>query len=925
MPRIRPPPGVNSSALPHDTACGVRRKRSAQIRMSSTSSSVYPNSTHTLSPSESSASGSPRSPESQLQDNHAVSSFDPDGEMSSDFDGDDVSYRLRLLVKNSYFLPPAHSKPLSSDLTSPLKAQKQPSRAATPTFLDLFRLGKSKSRPSTASSSTTAVESNGPVLRTASDTTMAGRYAPKSQLRSMHPRGVSQPFHHAPSKTPAGRVVVVREIMDDLIVAAKEAERDIKVREWRNSQDIEGGYEDHIDPTDAVDLPQPSAGYPFAVQSTAAHGLGVEQSVSAADLAERLIPPASPHSSSLHPPDDAWRRALLHEAIGHSLNASPAESVLSTKTSSLAKPNLAREPLTPSSIGPSKLQHALDQKIISHPVQVASISDNVSVPTPRLASAVNPTNRYMRRLSSPDVNEVTRRLSYCPQRAESPAHLHTPLAPPPRSVNPSLFHTRQSTQGDFDMPPSSTHIRKAKSSPSIPENRGISVPPIPSFNISLSPEPIANQSLHLSSASASTASSYYTDDRGEDEWDYRPSMTVSTTEGRPSYSEFDRPSPAVSAFGDGRHSAYLSSSPIPGQIARELSDSDAPEPTPRSSTLSPPPRTSSSPSNAPLLPPPRKSSLHYRVVTTRITPTPSPSISPVSTPGPSQSSFNIVSPQQDFHSRGFSPTLPVSPGLATRRGNSGPTPLMLNANTRVPVAVHSAPPPASPASFFDNIQDGMHDLDDSSESDEDEDAEQSLGSEDDGEDTNDADLDTTLAYEPLRARAYSNLPSPRSPLTQPRTPFTMPKFRNQSTPNVARPPFSPSLANFSPTLARFRIPQQKRTPPNHQPVSNIPPHSPTFFASKKSGISPRKSPLEFVHNNKSSDDEPLPIIIGYDSSSSASHPTTESNTAGSGQKNQSTQDESLRKLDGLMVQHMEAEKDRMKKIARTLQESNAMG
>lgn len=939
MPRIRPPPSVNSSALPLDTASGVGRKRSVQTRMSSTSSSVYPNSTHTLSPSESSASGSPRSPESQLQDNRAVASFDPDGEMSSDFDGDDVAYRLRLLVKNSYFLPPAHSKPLSTDLTSPMKSQKPPSRAGTPTFLDLFRLGKSKSRPSTASSSTTAVESNGPVLRTTSDTTTVGRFAPKSQLRSMHPRSASQPFHHAPSKTPAGRVVVVREIMDDLIVAAKEAERDMKVREWRNSQIIEDDYEDHIDPTDAVDLPQPSAGYPFAVQSTAAHGLGVQQSVGAADLADRLIPPDSPRGSSLHPPDDAWRKALLHEAVGHSLNASPANSALSVKTLSLASPGPAREPLTPlSPVGPSKLKRALDQRIISHPVEVASISsDDVSATAPGLASAVNSINRHMRRLSSPEVIDVTRRLSYCPQRAESPAHLHTPLAPPPRSANPFHFHsqsdsqTRQSDQEISETPLFlSPQIRKAKSSPSITENLGISVPPIPSFNISLSPEPMANRSSHLSSASVSTASSYYTDEHGEDEWDNRPSMTLSTTEGRPSFSEFDRPSPAVSAFGDGRHSAYLSSSPIPSHMARESLDSDAPEPTPRYSTMSPPPRVSSSLSNAPLFPPPRSSSLHYRVVTTRATPTPSPSISPASTPGPSQPSFNVGSPQQDSLFGGLSP---ISPGLATRRGNMGPTPLMLNVNTRVPVAVHSAPPPASPASFFDNIQDGMHDLDDSSESDEDEDEDAEMGhgsgsDDDDGEDLNDADLDTTLAHEPLRPRAYSNLPSPRSPLTPPRSPFAMPKFRNQSTPNVARPPFSPTLASFSPTLARFKIPQQKKTSPIHQPISNVPPRSPsTFFANKKkSAMSPRKSPLEFVHNNQSFDDErpalPPPITIGYESGSSASHPTTESNKIGNWQKNQLAQDESLRKLDGLMLQHMEAEKDRMKRIARTLQQSN---
>jgi hypothetical protein len=35
---------------------------------------------------------------------------------------DDVSYHLRLLLNNNYFLPPAHSKPSLSDFASPVAA-----------------------------------------------------------------------------------------------------------------------------------------------------------------------------------------------------------------------------------------------------------------------------------------------------------------------------------------------------------------------------------------------------------------------------------------------------------------------------------------------------------------------------------------------------------------------------------------------------------------------------------------------------------------------------------------------------------------------------------------------------------------------------------------------------------------------------------
>jgi hypothetical protein len=166
----------------------------------------------------------------------------------------------------------------------------------------------------------------GPMLRTTSDSVNA---RPPGHNRVRCLGAVHNHFTRVHAKDTTGRVVVVREVMEDLIVAAKEAEQDMKVREWRNSQIMLDGFPDVIDPTDVVDLPPPSAGYPFPVQSTAMHGLGVQQSVCAADLADHLPPPSTPSGSSLYPPDDAWRRALLHEAVGHSLNASSADSMLS--------------------------------------------------------------------------------------------------------------------------------------------------------------------------------------------------------------------------------------------------------------------------------------------------------------------------------------------------------------------------------------------------------------------------------------------------------------------------------------------------------------------------------------------------------------------------------------------------------------------
>lgn len=863
---LHAPPSAYQPPLPTiDTASSAHGKHdSVESRLSSTASSVYPNSTQTVSPSESSLS--PHSLPGQPHDNGAIAAFDQD----SDYSGDDVSYRLRLLVKNSYFLPPAHSKPSSADLTSPLKASKLSSRAGTPTFLDLFRLGKSRSRPSTpASSTTTAVESIGPILRTTSDSATMGGYIPRSRTRSM-PRSVARPSPN--SMDPTGRVVVVREILDDLITAAKEAEQDMKVREWRNSQIVGDGFSDVIDPTDAVDLPPPSVGYPFAVQSTAMHGLGVQQSVGAADLAIHLPPPNSPGGSSF---DNEWRRALLHEAVGHSLGNSPAESIVRG---------------TPTPQFGSLPKRALDRRIISQPVIEHASDDVIDIGSAKA--------RHLRGLSTPDSH--IRRLSYVPRRAETPATLHTPLRPPPHSLNSA---SKTDLSITLLSPPPWVAVRKVQSSPAMADAYD-SPPPRPTL---LSPLPPS--SLHRPQNSISTTASYYTDDEpeGTGESVTRPSMALSvptTTDGRPSMSDYDRPSPAVSAFADARYGHYHTN---PERWAAQPSiasrGSASSSPAPRYSTMSPPPRASTSMSASPLMPPPRSSSLHYKLVTTRA--------SSSATPSPT-STRSFTTPLPQLQPAGSSPpkTPPLNP-LASRRGNVGPAPLMLNVtNNRVPVAIHSAPPPASPASFFDNIHDGMHDLESSGESGE---------SEEDGEGSdygNDADVDTTAVHETSpRPRAMSNLHPPASPAsTRSKSSFSFSRFGNRSTPNVARQTFSPSLPSFSPTISRFKVGQKSSI--SHKPISNVPPR-PSFFASKKS---PKKCPLVMPPPD---DLPPPPLPTSNDSRSSLSGSIPAPASVKDGQKGTNAQDESLRELDGLMLQHMEAEKTRMKKIAQTLHESKS--
>jgi len=183
---------------------------------------------------------------------------------------------------------------------------------------------------------------------------------------------------------------------------------------------------------------------------------------------------------------------------------------------------------------------------------------------------------------------------------------------------------------------------------------------------------------------------------------------------------------------------------------------------------------------------------------------------------------------------------------------------------------------------------------------------------------NDADVDTTVAHEPLRPRTVSSLQPSSSPVSlRSKSSFSFSRLGNRSTPNVARQNYSPTHLSFSPTISRFKV--NHKSAISHKPISNVPPPRPSFFSSKKS---PKRSPLDLVQNMQLSDDlPPPPLPMSNDSRSSLSGSMPKRSSLGDGQQRPRVQDESLRKLDGLMLQHMEAEKSRMKKIAQTLQQN----
>ncbi|KAJ6505951.1 hypothetical protein DFH09DRAFT_1335039 [Mycena vulgaris] len=674
------------------------------------SSSIYPPSTSTASGTE-----SPPSPRSiaEQDDSHGVSSFDPELELQ-EYDGDDVSYRLRLLVKNNYFLPPAHSKPSSSDFAASVNAKKASRPPPTPTFFDMFR--KSRSKPSTPTASPQTLDFFTPVLRTTSDSTTVSGYAPHQPRR----RSSSQaPPHPGASQDPSGRVVVVREKMHDIATAAKQAEQEM------NEVDI-------IDPTDAVDLPPPSAAYPFAVQASALHGMGVQDSVGAALLAD-CLPPRSPGGVSV---DHDWRKALLQAAVGHSLNS--ASGILSSTQAN---------PMSSVS-SPVSDTRMLGQRIMSPPIDEPR-SSSTSTHSPMV-----------------DADEAPRPSSTLPQRVETPSMPMMPLPPPRRLVNPLYSISQTSLPVDLEptgLSPSSAQVERIESTPRLSDSYESGVrhammsPPL------ISRESSEGFSRERSRSSSDSNASFYSEEE-EDADPPRHSISSSIPDARPSLSIYSQPSPTTSAFQDAIGYPPVVNPPARGSSLRHsLEHPSSPSPVPRDSMASPPPRVSSSLAHlTPLSPPPRSSSLGQRFATPSRVPPLIPTL-----PTVSSESSEILDPGPS------TPPFPIS-------GRRGTTPLVLEIpQTMIHPSIRSAPAPSAPPSFFDSIQNQPNAMDDLDSSDDDDD--------DSYQDHDEPDPPHTQIFVE-RTGVTSNVPPP--PSTASSRSLLM-RLGNHSTPYVGRPPSSP--------------------------------------------------------------------------------------------------------------------------------------
>jgi len=856
---------------------------------SGTTSSVYPLSSSTVSGTESPPS--PRSIADSFQD-HRISSVDPD-EPYDEYPAvhsDDVSYRLRLLLSNNYYLPPAHSKPSPSDFASPITTrQKKAAKSAAPAFLDIFRVGRARPKPTTPPGPLTP-ELGPPRLRTTADSTITSSRAPNSHVDAV-------PRHPVvPILVPhTSRVAVVREKMDDLALAAEQAEQELKMRVDAKQQSAEH-YDNYVDPTDAVDLPPPSENSPFAFQASALRGLGVENSLGAAVLAERL-PPGTPGVWSLDPDEEAWRKALLQEAVGHSLNNTPEHSFhtsshVTTPSSGSMGPSIAQSSSSTgqrTSSTPS-VKRNLGQRIVNILEEHEGIFQPSTISPEGAQSASQPQTREW------TVSTVSH-ASHLPSRAETPAEPQTALPPPPRAPA-RLPRAPMSSEAPGDLrrvsqnSTSAAVLRKTSSSPMLHlwhEGASRRSRAVVSMTPPLVPRGRASSVVTSSGVfmprDSMTSGSHYSVQEDPESVDHleprsansRPSF--SSLPSRPSISEYSQISPTVSAFNDGHFgtapSVRESMVQDDDMIAQDLIVSHYDEED--AHHLSPPPRTSSSLAIHSLHPPPRFPTFREPSPTLRLH-------HPLLTSTPKFSSDHDDSSEQP--SAYATPVeqldviVPQSDPPSSSLGQHNIPGSFELSSLSIP-SIHTEPPPASPLDFFDQIQASSHDMDDWESSDESD------------EDEGDADYVDAAARSTGHGSSQGHSPTSHAPRVSPNPSVTV-------SPSVSRD-------DVSVYTSTSHSGSQERFPVGHTPRPQV------YFKDTKGD------------HALSSYDLYQPSRSAVASSSRVSSEAQSRGGLGEdkGPTKRDGRTASMQRLDGLVLQHIEAERGTLSRIAKTVKDSKS--
>lgn len=861
-----------------------------------TSSSAYPPSTHGSTASQTEWPPSPQSP-SRYDADIEVARFDGDAD-APELDGDDVSYRLRLLVKNNYFLPPAHHKPTRSDLSSNSASS---SKKASSLF-GLFRRSRSKTSSTESSPKLPAISPSAlsPTDSPAVDGQTQTRPPPKSSRTSPLTRNRS------------GRVLVVREQMLDIDAAMKMAELDMKRRELQHNDAKRQMKQPNldltdVDPTDVVDVAPPPSNYPFAVQASATHAMGAEVSIGADVLADRL------------PPQDQkemeWRRRLLYKAIDHSLS-SGSEVDLSSQSSSTHHTLSSTSSVEVNSPETSMLGYQrkfLGKKIMQDVPEEGPIDSHHELRPPFTRKCSGHSDRAKAReaLTSPI------------RRTESPAM--TTLAPAPRkgsdndtinviSENHEVEEERELDEARRPSSQSSHLLRRSSSVPVIADPYDID-----GHSFMRSPSPLGAAPADAFSDdevprrqtrdTMSSGHSNYT--LGPPAGHHKRSSAQRVDGGLDSqrtskaYSARSSATATTTGFYDAFIDSYRARTPrFSVETSRSAITKDDRPPLPSLSTANIPVSAAGT-SGQSLTPPPRTTSLLHSInhgVEVE------PSIGQVM----SRASSRAASVSSSKHS---SPIPKRDDKRESKRESNGTMgkrnihALTLHVSPdKTPVAIHSAPPPQSPASFFDHVQrDILDSIDSDSEN------------EFDSSDLKVPAGPINPVYHDSRSHAVSNQPhSTQSPA---RVGFM--RFGNHSSPHVARPRDAvPSMPQWSPvhggpTAKRksifnaFAMKKSKSTQAHH----GIPVSRSDFVQHAKLGNShlfPSGSTRSFDQSSAS------------DTRSSENHFTTASSNppspygASSVPPSPKVVDPSVKILDSKLIQHMEAEKAAIKRIATSL-------
>jgi len=897
-----------------------------------------------------------------------------------DFDTDDVSLRLQLLVNNSYFLPPAHSKPTIADLSNSDAAKRSP-KPNSPGFFDIFRMGKTKLKP------VTPVEP--PRLRATSESSSQLNVLPYSDSTPGATTATQKPV-----EIPA-RVMVVREKMEDLMVAAKQAEQESKIRAERLAElqernlDQPERFDGIIDPTDAVDLPPPSSKYPFTIQASVAQGLGVSDSIGAAILADRLPPPRSPGLWSVTEEDEKWRKLLLTQAVGHSLSNTPDSWASRTpvrrppRTTSIPT-TTPRSPLSPTPQTPSS-PTPQTQPFFSEPILLPDALDKRLQHSPSLSHLTpSPKPQVLhlgRKNSAPDINNVPSPLTLStrspydpPVRAETPVAPTFPLSPAPRAatmgpgspgmkqlVNP-IYSLSQSDLGDSEetgvggpsSSPTSSSGNGQTSGPSVQEilsgqhggeeqsilaqaaqtaqsTRSMkSARSVRSLRQKVEPErlpgvqededdvdsgrevmspqssvppaaiePTVISPRHTLGAESEIGTNSQFEEEDTEEWfglhDDSGSRDSSGAypKTRSMLSYLAPPSPTVSAFYDALEGRRDSDS-SPAGADTDVGASSGPETfvtidTRPSGVYSPPPRQSTCIPPQPLPPPPRRR--------------------PLTSPGPRRPSTLREEPITIWEPEPSTPPMPALGGHGfsldiPRRTERGE---LSRAVAEEVAQGHAA---RMSISFFDNIQSDLNELDESSSSEEESETESDLG-------------------EPVEAPVFRNpdtqvisIPGRRSTSSTTSRPArpTLMRLGNNSTPQLGSSTSSGSSFNQLRYDYPLFDPASFRGPVGNTPTTPTTKNS--FFTSRtpkkqKQGVS-----FEDYHGSEAHSFEDGAVAGPSTSNAGLTFLDMESEKASSvlshgsqeTEETRKSQDESTKILDGLVLQHLEKERDTIKRI-----------